>query len=195
MRKIASASAAITAFICSGLYFDWNKSEWAAWVQAIGSIAALGVAIFVMSRQNAHSAKLVVQADALAVLRRAETVLIMAESAHWQITNCLNDVDRNIEQRNAVELNASLASTKIVMSEVKPRLVSIPIHDLGSAQLAEGVIRLTEVAGTAHSFCDLWVGPANAFETARLIARLREKADQGITAYRQGLIQLRAAVR
>ncbi len=41
VRKLVLASAAATAFVSSGLYFDWGKSDWASWVQAAGSIGAI----------------------------------------------------------------------------------------------------------------------------------------------------------
>ncbi|GAB3436695.1 hypothetical protein NX773_10255 [Massilia solisilvae] len=66
--------AAITLSAAVGLggyetirYFsDLHAQDWAAWVQAVGSTAALGVAIFVMSRQNAHAARLRGTSDAIA---------------------------------------------------------------------------------------------------------------------------------
>lgn len=44
---------AVSAFLISlGLKFDLSKSDWASWVQAIGSVAALAVAMIVMLWQN-----------------------------------------------------------------------------------------------------------------------------------------------
>ena len=43
---------ACIAFVALGHFWDLNKSEWASWVQAVGSIGAIGVAIAVAANQN-----------------------------------------------------------------------------------------------------------------------------------------------
>jgi hypothetical protein len=43
-RKIGWASGgavAVVLFIACGWHFDWSKSDWASWVQAVGSIGAI----------------------------------------------------------------------------------------------------------------------------------------------------------
>lgn len=164
-----------------------SPSDWAAWVQAVGSIAALGVAIFVMSRQNAHSTRLVVQANDLAILRRAQTVSIMVESSHWQMDASLSDIANAVRKGDVTDMHISLMATKVVMTEVRARLITIPIHDLGSTMLAEGVIRLTEISGVAVRLVDGWEGPSNTKKTGELLAALQTKASDAITVCRNGV--------
>jgi hypothetical protein len=179
--------SATAAIIATGNQFELSKSDWSGWVQAIGSVAALGVAIFVMSRQNAHSAKLVAQADTKALRRRVETVSTIVEIDYWQIDNCFNEISQAVSANNMITLNASLVSTKIVISEVRLHLTSIPIHDLGSPRMAEGIIRLNQIAGNVQTLCDAWTGPADSERIASLIVRFRDKALRGITAVREGV--------
>jgi uncharacterized membrane protein len=51
-----------------------GSNDLPAWIQAVGSIAALVGAIFIMSRQNEHAAKLVADADRIATLRKVNSI-------------------------------------------------------------------------------------------------------------------------
>ena len=56
--------SACAALVVTGLGQGLGKSDWAAWVQAVGSIFALGVAIAVSAYQNSEQKKHVDQANA-----------------------------------------------------------------------------------------------------------------------------------
>lgn len=86
---IVGAVVGIAIFVGLGVMFDWNKSEWASWVQAVGSIAAILAAGAIASWQASASKREFVErryeADkgkALAIkyiLRRVELIVQNAE--------------------------------------------------------------------------------------------------------------------
>ena len=50
VRRVALTASIITALIASGFLVDLNKSEWAAWVQAVGAILAIFGSVWLASR-------------------------------------------------------------------------------------------------------------------------------------------------
>lgn len=59
-----------------------DAGDWAAWVQGIGSIAAVYTALLVMNRQNENARKLAVEVEAKNVLRRLRVIQVFVEKAH-----------------------------------------------------------------------------------------------------------------
>ncbi|MYM88289.1 hypothetical protein GTP91_14005 [Rugamonas sp. FT82W] len=80
----------ILRFVC---WADWGTPDWAAWVQAIGSIAAICGAIWIADRERAHRAR-----DALTVAVLAAT----ENQAQLQI------LTKNIAMIRARILNATM---------------------------------------------------------------------------------------
>ncbi len=98
VRSLALVSTGITAFVCSGLYFDWSKSDSASWVQAVGSIAAIFGAARIAGSQSRSDDRRALQAEIqndLAVARVLKSILerampilttieTSAEGARWE---------------------------------------------------------------------------------------------------------------
>lgn len=137
---IAIVVGAVVAALI-GNYFGLNRETWPGWGQAIGSIAALGVAIFVMSQQNEHAAKLLVDVDKRAILRRAASVKALIEGAILQMKVCCEELPphyqdpfRTIERILAARFTASLS-----IKSVRDALIAIPAHELGSYEMTKAL--------------------------------------------------------
>lgn len=169
-----------------GNHYELTKSDWSGWVQAIGSIAALAVAIFVMSRQNAHSTKLILQADQLSLKRRAQAISVIMENAHWQVGHCLGKIREGLDQEDLLQTRAAYVSAKHFMGDVHHTLTAIPLHDLGSAKMTDGILRINQIASVlmATSELDLAIDKFNGLKVMN--RALADKSEIGIRLFRQG---------
>jgi len=173
--------------ICLGLRVKLDAAGWASWVQAVGSITALVVAIFVMSRQNSHSAQLVAQADLLSLKRRAQTISIVMENAHDQVADIIHRIRSGTEKNDVGEVHASLASANHFMGDVHRTLTSIPLHDLGSADMADGILRITQVASVLVATSKIDVRQEGIAGLHILLGALLDKSNTGIRTFRKGV--------
>lgn len=163
------------------------KDTWPGWVQAIGSIAALAVAIFVMSRQNAHAARLISQADQLSLRRRAQAISVIMESAHRQVGHCLSKVRNGVEKMDLTETQAAFVSAKHFMGDTHRTLASIPLHDLGSADMADGILRIKQVASVLIATSELELNIDGFAGLRVMLGALTEKSDSGIKIFCKGV--------
>lgn len=170
-----------------GNHYELTKSDWSGWVQAIGSVAALGVAIFVMSRQNEHSARLILQADQMNLRRRAEAISVLMENAHWQIKHCLGKVQAGLEKMDLLETKAAFTSAKHFMGDVHRTLASIPLHDLGSADMTDGILRINQVASVVIATSEMELTIERFAGLKPMTGALVEKADYGMRIFRKGI--------
>lgn len=132
LAGVGFSLCAIAAAIVLGIRLCLDRTEWAAWVQAVGAICALGVAIFVMSRQNAHAAKLVIESDLRAIKRKGQSVAVLVERALSHLENALQIIPIRIRRGNQEIAEASLLGLKLRIDEARRALIAIPAHELGS---------------------------------------------------------------
>jgi hypothetical protein len=108
--------------------FDFTEVDWPAWVQAVGSIAAIGVAIWVSHRQHENERALDVDRQRLDNIRRLKAVkavlvqiCTLAQSLYKAIAT--NDVEElyNLDPQFLVDYKAVLQS--------------LPLFEIPSAQL------------------------------------------------------------
>jgi hypothetical protein len=59
--------------VALGIWWHFNSTEWAAWVQALGSVAAILVAVWVMHSQNLHNSRLQRQLIAEDAIRKTNS--------------------------------------------------------------------------------------------------------------------------
>jgi hypothetical protein len=120
-------------------FVTWSTVD-SGWAQAIGSIAALGVAIYVMSRQNSHAAQLIVAADKLAARRRAAAVRAIVRRAVAVAEHIRTIVDIPVGTSVAPgEYSGKLEAAKISLQGVLTTVKAVPAHELGSFDMAEGI--------------------------------------------------------
>ena len=148
------AGAVITA--CIGNYAGLTKDSWPGWVQAIGSIAALGVAIFVMGQQNKHAAKLLLESDKRALLRRVSSVEVLLARALEQVKSCA-EVLPSVANIGSVELLSTAKNTMIHnISEARRVLLIVPAHELGSYEMTTGMQDMIDCLGHLERTIDSW---------------------------------------
>jgi hypothetical protein len=143
----------------------------AAWVQAIGSIAAILVAVWVTYRQNAHQAELArrAAADRQKALRKIGVLMIrhLAETAARGTTIAKDHEDTPF-------VRSLIQQTLKDASEPLERLPFHEMDDLDIAQLGLGLIGVVGSCGLA-----LQTGEVKAYDSVR---RVLNRANQALFA-------------
>jgi len=134
----------IIDIVILGNHYELTKSDWSGWVQAIGSIAALGVAVFVMSRQNRHAAKLLTETDKRALVRRGASVHALMERAVFHVGSCSDAFQKAINDGTNQSIFAFKAIASIKLAEAKRVLISVPGHELGSYAMTVSLQNIIE---------------------------------------------------
>jgi hypothetical protein len=149
----ALMTAAVVLALLAG-----QASDLPAWVQAVGSIAALFIAIFVMARQNQnaasllirqnkHATKLVIDANRLTTLGRARSVHAIIKRSHLQIKALSNLSKMALDTRtfNPAALAVTFSNGADTIDSIKGRLAAIPVHDLGGYEMSEAILQFSEI--------------------------------------------------
>jgi hypothetical protein len=190
---------ALATFFSWGLVASWllkgiGSSEVASWVQALGSIGALGVAIYVMSEQNKTATLLASETDQRALLRRAASVSAMVERGHFQIQAVLLNILHVSNGGNLCDISQSFQNGQKVLSELRSTLASIPLHDLGSYDMASGVHKMLETLTNFDDAAMSWHAcpyVSSLPSTIALMRELVEIADNSIKTFQNGVLELR----
>lgn len=186
--------------IIAGLFrvHNWsglNADSWAAWVQAIGSVAALAIAIYIMYQQNAHSAELVADADRLATLRRARSVHAVLVRSRNQIAGiCKLAKTVSAHDTESLESLAMQLSNGIeIVDTIEKRMAEIPVFDLGAYKMSDGVMQMTELLLSIRPILvDLEQHPRGAGSAAvvRAFNRFEEIQQEGLNKFESGMKEL-----
>lgn len=183
---------AASAFLVSlGLKFDLSKSDWASWVQALGSVAALAVAMFVMWWQTRLAGK----AAKAKELERQRNLVVAAHHCAIRLKSALDGLEltatlNNRDQNNLQYFSASLASTLGAMDR-------IPMWEISStAALDLGAI--TVVCNTAIVVVDRARATTNeqdwGFFCVQILAMqemLKKKEDALLAVFREIELELK----
>jgi hypothetical protein len=174
-----------------GGFFDLSKSDWAAWVQAVGSIGAIGGAVYVMDRQSEAAAKLAVDTEHRAMARRLSAIEGIVEHA-FHLSMLVGAHTKPIEDFysyffsyvDPADLEAALAS-----------LHAIPVHTLESYKMVAavqdmslGVHKLVPYARVGYSTGDVHYqfSDDDALGVNFLCTRIKEARQM----YRDSVIEL-----
>lgn len=141
--KSLVALVAITILICVGTFAAveiiaksplWSEKG-AAWIQAVGSVAAIVAAIYVLNKQGEQARRLAVDSDNLALSRRLAALEAL--------------VERGFEMAKTVEVHTEpIASywnyffTVVRLDQLRfmrDALSAVPLHTLESYKLVVGV--------------------------------------------------------
>lgn len=136
-----------------GNHYELTKSDWSGWVQAIGSIAALGVAIYVMGRQNSYA----LDADKRALLRRAHAVSAILDRANAQVPQLCKAIGEGMTSSNPARAIAVMTTAKMKLAETQTAIRAIPGHELGSYELVVGLHMTLDVASTFEMTLGVWL--------------------------------------
>jgi hypothetical protein len=171
-----------------------DASAWASWVQAVGSIAALVIAIYVMSKQNAHAVRLVVDADRIATLRMANAVRAILKRYYAQLLLANDSIQKYhtkipyVTKEDGLQLQAAYQSLK----RIPANLQAIPIFEIGSFDLATAVLAFTEIATECINGLHAMNTPSPnlSSDAATQFRRLVVAADRTLREYENAVIEL-----
>lgn len=181
-------------------HWDGMKSaDWAAWVQAVGSIAALVVAIYVMSQQNKNAVHMVVNADRRALQRRAAAVSVVVDRSNLVLVACANSLEAALKQADfTVHALFDFKTSRPAIAKALDRLEAIPIHELGSAEMAGAIDDLVKCLAYFAMVMDIWsepncASPITVKAAADLIEGTRGLASTARDSFHAGVAKLDAA--
>ena len=181
-----------------GNHYKLTKSDWSGWVQAIGSVAALAVAIFVMSRQNRHAVRIVVNTDRRALLRRGEAVAALMFNAHQTIDIFCDELLGWLTQGAlSGEIMDKLKGADKAVQEARAALAAVPLHELGSRDMVHGAVAMLESMAFICTTIEVWQAqPLQHFhrgEANNVAAHYKQHATSAMAWYQAGLDALEAA--
>ena len=131
--------------VAIGIQLDLNKSEWASWVQAFGSIAALAVAIFIMSNQSKAAIRLAAQTDRAAVIRRTAAVAGLMHNCHRSVHAAMTQLEGKLQGLSDVRFILAASTPWSEMLEgARGSLAAVPLHELGTVNLVMSSIGMLE---------------------------------------------------
>lgn len=196
------AASVVLALLAAG------SPDLAAWVQAVGSIAALFIAIFVMARQNRnaarlmirqnrHSTKLVVDADRLATIRRGKSVQAVMRRTYLQLQQIERDMLTPPQPEEGIEqLQSRFRVATSILTRLKATMDEIPAFDLGSFEMADGVLQLADGLEIYEDLLRLlsaepWQAGAEHIQQVMAVHR-PTTIDGALAKFNDGLTQLQA---
>lgn len=115
----------------------WSEKG-AAWIQAIGSIAAILSTLYVMKRQAAESLRLVTVSDRMALGRRLQALEALVELAHDMSLTIEKHTEPIADYWDYFFTVVSVSRIEFVLSALK----AVPLHTLESYKLVRGVHEL-----------------------------------------------------
>lgn len=143
-----------------GNHYDLTKSDWSGWVQAIGSIAALGVAIYIMSRQNQHAARLLIDADKRALLRRADATAAVVDRATNQLQQFCELITESLAVGNENNIRSMILTSKFALQDAQGATRAIPAQELGSYKMVSGLSKVVQALATFDKWAEVSLNEA-----------------------------------
>lgn len=162
IRRSALFSVSTAYLISLGQLYDLSRSDWATWVGALGTVLALGVAIYVGERQHRSAMGLIHHSESVALDRRLRSVLAVLDEAVIQVGQVkdrllgegryaavlagvpqsnLTAVPLSDDARRFIYLGAACTTdlSKPQFVDLIEVINQIPIHELGHKDLVQAV--------------------------------------------------------
>jgi hypothetical protein len=147
VRNALLLLGALSVFVSSGLLWGFTKSDWAAWVQAIGSIAAIVGSVWAVQRQLAFNRAEDRERERREGLRKygiAAHLAIEAAGTIQTMGKLVDLTDRHIEWKQVAER----------LGDCKAAIQSIPLLELPEYELAPRLQELLMVVHHAREIAD-----------------------------------------
>ncbi|MET3461244.1 hypothetical protein [Variovorax atrisoli] len=126
-----------------GVNFELGKSDWAAWVQAVGSIAAIVGAWLIGKSQSKAAFLHALRLKESERYDRVRAVFPIAERAHALITALDGE-----QYDHYYKVRYSDASFRVCIKAIE----AIPLHELGNFGLVQGYMEMQQaLAAAAHA--------------------------------------------
>lgn len=138
LRNGALGILVVGTLIAIGCYTNLSKADWASWVQAVGSIAAISIGFILADRQS-RSAALQLRRERLVVDdEQARCALAVAMFVRAKLEPALQEMRSPGSVRGYLEISADYMD----FDGVKRAIDSVPLFQLRSAEAMEGVLLL-----------------------------------------------------
>jgi hypothetical protein len=129
------------SLMLAGGYYDLSSSEWASWVQAVGSIVAIAAAALIAGSQ--HRAQ--VELEKRLMVESAQRFNRVAFALVFKLKNVVADVGR--QARANTPLGHPMAALSIkFLEESRAPLVGAPVWDMEDANVSIALLRAGEHA-------------------------------------------------
>ena len=178
---------------------DWMRlspSDWASWVQAVGSIAALAIAIGIMRHQNEHAAKLVAHADLRATLRKADSIHAILGRYRNELKQIAGSMQtRPTEHERIVKISLRVHAGLREVKGMQATMQTIPVFEIGSFDLADATLRFGESVDSCHEFLAkicVALTPRPSHEQYLKFLSYADSAHEALVTYEEAVNVLRA---
>lgn len=145
------AIAGGAAIATTGMYFDLNKSEWASWVQALGSIAAIVGAYLIADFQHRRQ----VEAERRNKLENEKRKLEIASAFLNEIVLAAVVIKHEVSGPHA---GANSRATITYLASQIDALQQLPMMEIPDAQLVSKIVSLVKVAKEFDMFMQPYIG-------------------------------------
>lgn len=105
----------------------------AGWVQAVGSILALAIAVWIPARQFKRDRK-----------ERVSSLLAVAEAAHTHAQNIRSAIARSDFESADLSISLWEVYDRTIIDGIVRALQSVPLHDLGRREAVVAMLALTD---------------------------------------------------
>ncbi len=155
MRVLLLSASVVAALVAIGLKSDLSKSDWASWVQAIGSIGAILAAFGIANAQTRTVREQVRQESAATDLARYRAIRAVASILFATADQMRNAWEsRDAQQVGTRELDHLLDSKRV--------LESFGVFELPDPDLVVRLLTLPRAVANLHQ---TWVQAANEAES------------------------------
>lgn len=153
VRAGAIFGACVT-MIFVGNKLGLGKADWASWVQAIGALIAIGIAIYVSRQQAESAAQLVLNTEQRALVRQAEVIEVIVSTANNSIIKFAEGIE--------VPFNVAAIQTGLRFAKSLPEMLDamnqIPLHSIGNWEMAQSLIQMRRAARQMCECIDIAAG-------------------------------------
>ena len=159
--SVLIALGSMVDLVLLGRAYELGKSDWSGWVQAIGAIFALAVAIYVSNRQHMNAVVLMQTANSLTLQRRLSSVLAVIDQGNAELSFACDRVFGHgifeVYRTSATESGTEdidlclLVSAcdafagKAQFSNIIEVINRVPMHELGSAELVRCLFQVRDM--------------------------------------------------
>lgn len=125
---------AVGALIKLGLHQKFTSNDWAAWVQAVGSVIGIAIAVYVPARQNFLQAKREATREAAEISATLKGIKSEIQALRANLEENVGDEIRKIKPGIPFEVEILIRENPfVVYNAVAPRIGTIADDDLRSA--------------------------------------------------------------
>lgn len=117
-----------------------TREEWPAWVQAIGSIAAIAGAFFIGDWQAKATHQNDLKVRQAELNRKNGSILAIADAAHYQAAHVAKNYGG--EETIPPRLVLFLIYNEKIIDDIVAALGAVPIHDLGSYEAVAAFMQM-----------------------------------------------------